>query len=297
MNNKKLNLKNDIIFKAFFGKKGNEEFLIDFLEALLKIKITKIEIQEDVNLEQLSVEEKGGRLDIQAILNDGVIANIEMQVRNNHNMEVRTTFYASKIMSRETSRGEDYRSIKKIILINILGYNMFKKYDEYIHKTAIVLDGHRDEIVIDNIEWWFIELPKFRKMHKNIDNKIEQWLLFIDDEEKELVKMAEEKNQTLQKAREKMNYLTGDAAVRRLAELREIWELDYNSDINYAREKGEKSGLKRGRKEGRAEGRAEGKKEEKKEIEKKLLKLQMPIEQISEITSLTGDEIKNIDID
>ena len=297
MNNKKLNLKNDIIFKAFFGKKGNEEFLIDFLEALLKIKITKIEIQEDVNLEQLSVEEKGGRLDIQAILNDGVIANIEMQVRNNHNMEVRTTFYASKIMSRETSRGEDYRSIKKIILINILGYNMFKKYDEYIHKTAIVLDGHRDEIVIDNIEWWFIELPKFRKMHKNIDNKIEQWLLFIDDEEKELVKMAEEKNQTLQKAREKMNYLTGDAAVRRLAELREIWELDYNSDINYAREKGEKSGLKRGRKEGRAEGRAEGKKEEKKEIAKKLLKLQMPIEQISEITSLTGDEIKNIDID
>ena len=286
MNNKKLNLKNDIIFKAFFGKKGNEEFLIDFLEALLKIKITKIEIQEDVNLEQLSVEEKGGRLDIQAILNDGVIANIEMQVRNNHNMEVRTTFYASKIMSRETSRGEDYRNIKKIILINILGYNMFKKYDEYIHKTAIVLDGHREEIVIDNIEWWFIELPKFRKMHKNINSKIDQWLLFIDDEEKELVKMAEEKNQTLQKAREKMNYLTGDAAVRRLAELREIWELDYNSDINYAREKGEKSGLKRGRKEG----------EQKKSIEiaKKLLKLQMPIEQISEITSLTEEEINNI---
>ena len=272
MNNKKLNLKNDIIFKAFFGKKGNEEFLIDFLEALLKIKITKIEIQEDVNLEQLSVEEKGGRLDIQAILNDGVIANIEMQVRNNHNMEVRTTFYASKIMSRETSRGEDYRSIKKIILINILGYNMFKKYDEYIHKTAIVLDGHREEIVIDNIEWWFIELPKFRKTHKNINNKIEQWLLFLDDEEKELVKMAEEKNQTLQKAREEMNYLTGDAAVRRLAELREIWELDYNSDINYAKD--------------------EGKREKSFEIAKKLLEIQMPIKQISEITNLTEEEIE-----
>ena len=266
MNNKKLNLKNDIIFKAFFGKKGNEEFLIDFLEALLKIKITKIEIQEDVNLEQLSVNEKGGRLDIQAILNDGVIANIEMQVINNHNMEDITIFDALKIMSRETPKGEDYRSIK----INILGYNMFKKYDEYIHKTATVLDEHREEIVIDNIEWWFIELPKFRKTHKNIDNKIEQWLLFLDDEEKELVKMAEEKNQTVQKAREEMNYLTGDAAVRRLAELREIWELDYNSDINYARE------------------------EERKEIAKKLLKIQMPIKQISEITNLTEEEIETL---
>lgn len=38
---KKLNLKNDIVFKAFFSRKGNEEFLIDFLEALLKINIKK----------------------------------------------------------------------------------------------------------------------------------------------------------------------------------------------------------------------------------------------------------------
>ena len=35
--NKRLSLKNDIIFKTFFSRKGYEEFLIDFLEALLKI--------------------------------------------------------------------------------------------------------------------------------------------------------------------------------------------------------------------------------------------------------------------
>ena len=46
------NLKNDIIFKAFFGRKGNEEFLIDFLEALLHIKIDKIIIREEVDLEK-----------------------------------------------------------------------------------------------------------------------------------------------------------------------------------------------------------------------------------------------------
>lgn len=39
--NKKLNLKNDIIFKTFFSTKGNEKFLIDFLNALLKIEIKK----------------------------------------------------------------------------------------------------------------------------------------------------------------------------------------------------------------------------------------------------------------
>ena len=41
---KKLNLKNDIIFKAFFSRKGNEEFLIDFLNSLLGIEIKSIEI-------------------------------------------------------------------------------------------------------------------------------------------------------------------------------------------------------------------------------------------------------------
>ena len=49
--NKKYNLKNDIIFKTFFSRKGNEIFLIDFLEALLKIKIEEIQVKEEVNLE------------------------------------------------------------------------------------------------------------------------------------------------------------------------------------------------------------------------------------------------------
>lgn len=72
---RKLNLKNDIIFKAFFSRKGNEKYLMDFLNSILKIKITKIEIKEEVNLEQLSTREKGGRLDIQATLNDGMIVS------------------------------------------------------------------------------------------------------------------------------------------------------------------------------------------------------------------------------
>ena len=55
---KPLNLKDDIIFKVFFSRKGNEEFLIDFLKALLKIDIKEIKIQEEVNLEKLSKKKK-----------------------------------------------------------------------------------------------------------------------------------------------------------------------------------------------------------------------------------------------
>ena len=52
-----LNLKNDIIFKIFFAKKGNEEFLIDFLEALLKVKIKTIKIGQEVDLGSGMTEE------------------------------------------------------------------------------------------------------------------------------------------------------------------------------------------------------------------------------------------------
>lgn len=39
-----LNLKNDVIFKAFFAKKGNEKYLKSFLESLLNETIDEIEI-------------------------------------------------------------------------------------------------------------------------------------------------------------------------------------------------------------------------------------------------------------
>lgn len=287
--NKKYNLKNDIIFKAFFARPGNEIFLIDFLEALLKIKIEKIKIKEEVNLEQLSVEEKGGRLDLQATLNDGIIVNIELQMNNNFNIEERTTLYSSKVNSRDAKKGTDYSEINKVIMINILGYNLLD-VEEYISETVIVLDKHRDYEVLKGIKWYFIELPKFRKKNPDMNDKIDQWICFIDDSNKEAVKMAEKNNVVLKKARKELNYLTGDAAVRRMAELREKWEMDEIAVKKHA----ERIGKEEGRREGRIEGNVEGRMAEKKETAKKLLLKNMKIEEIIEITGLTEEEIKEI---
>ena len=287
--NKKYNLKNDIIFKAFFSRKGNEIFLIDFLEALLNIKIEEIKIKEEVNIEQLAAEEKGGRLDLQAKLNDGVIVNIELQMRNYFNIEERTTLYSSKVISRETERGSSYNNISKVIMINILGYNLLE-FDEYISDTVIVLNKHRDYEMLKGIKWYFIELPKFRKQNPDLNKKINQWLVFLDDSDQEAVKMAERKNNTLKKARKEIDYLTGDDAVRRLADLREKWEMDYVSGIDCA----EKKGIAKGREEGIKEGKNEGKKQKQIEIAKNLLKMGMKISEISEATGLTIEEIKQI---
>ena len=276
-NEKIYNLKNDIIFQTFFARKGNEEFLIDFLNALLKTNIKSIEIREEVNLERLSREEKGGRLDLQATLEDGTIVSIEMQLKNEYNFEERTTLYAGKVISRETERGTDYEDIKQIIMINILGFNMLD-VEDYISETAIVLDKHRDYEVLTGIKWYFIELPKFRKQNPDMNEKINQWLAFIDDNNKELIDMAENKNETLKKARIEMNYLTGDAEVRRLAELREKWEMDRVSAINHATRVGMEKGMEKGIIK----------------TAQNLIKMGMPIEQIAKATGLSEEEIEKI---
>ena len=271
------NLKNDIIFQTFFARKGNEEFLIDFLNALLNKNIKKIEIRDEVNLERLSRDEKGGRLDLQAKVEDGTIISIEMQLRNEYNFQERTTLYGGKVISRETERGTDYEDINQVIMINILGFNLLD-VEDYISKTAIVLDKHREYEVLTGMKWYFIELPKFRKQNPDMDEKINQWLVFIDDYNKELVKVDEKKNETLKKARIEMNYLTGDAEVRRLAELREKWEMDRISAINHATRV----------------GKEEGAKEKAIQIAKEMLNESISVETIMKLTKLSKEEIEKI---
>ena len=275
------NLKNDIIFKAFFGRKGNEEFLIDFLGALLHIKIEKIKVREEVDLEKLNPEEKGGRLDLQATLNDGIIVNIELQIENKHNIEKRTTFYSSKVISMETERGTDYKDINQVIMINILDYELFG-FDEYISETKVVLDKHRDYEVINGIKWYFIELPKFRKINPDINQKLNQWLFLLDDYDEEAICMAEKKNPTIKKARKEVTYLTGDEAVKRMEFLHEKWEMDRISDINYAK----KIGIEEGKLEGKLEG--------KKETARKFLEQGVDIEIVIKATGLSKKEIEEI---
>lgn len=86
--------------------------------------------------------------------------------------------------------------------------------------------------------------------------------------------MAEKNNETIKKARTEMEYLTGDEEVRRMAELREKWEMDYISASN--------------------SGKRDGAQKEKIEIAKKLLKLEIDIEKIIEATGLSKEEIEKI---
>ena len=99
--------------------------------------------------------------------------------------------------------------------------------------------------------------------------------------------MAEEKNKVIKEAKKEVEYLTGDEEVKRLAELREKWEMDRNSEIGQAK----KEGIEEGKAKGKAEGKAEGKIEEKLEIAKNILSKKFKEEDIIAVTGLTKEEV------
>ena len=168
-------------------------------------------------------------------------------------------------------------------MINILDYILYKEHKEYVSKTAIVLDKHREHEVIKDLEWYFIELPKMRKINNiDINNIVNQWLVFINNDRR-YIKMAVEKNNILRDAKEEYNYLTGEAEERRLQDLRQRWEMDRISEISYVSEESEKKGEKRGKRIGEKLG--------EQNIIKSLFKSNMSVEEIATRTGIKLSEI------
>ena len=302
-NTQKLKLKNDIVFKAFFSKRGNERFLKDFLDAVLEENVKIKQVKHDARLEQIVLEEKYGILDLEVELSSGEIVDIEMQLNDYKNIEERTTFYASKKITEQRNIGRYYKGLKKVIIIALLDYNLFELQD-YVTKTVRVLEKHRNYKYNNFAEYYYIELKKFREnISLDMKEKVNQWLAFIDGERGDLIDMAKKESKIIKEADEEYNVLTGEEEVKRLAEIRMLSEMEEQAALKHARtagleegksiglEEGRNLGLEEGRNLGLEEGKILGIKEEKISTAKKMLKIGIEIELIEQATGLTKEEI------
>ena len=238
-----LNLKNDIIFKAFFAKQGNEKYLKSFLEALLKKKIQEIEVMRRSKFTSNEKEDKLGRIDIKATINKNEIINIEMQLKNQHDMEKRSEFYGAKLVTNQLEKGKKYIKLKPVILINILNYNLLE-VPEYCTKTVTVAEKHREYEVVKDITYYFIELPKFRKSKPRLANMLEVWLALIDGEGG-LIEMGKYKYKIIEEVEKELEEIYADKELKALLDYRQSADLDRNSALYNAEQKGIKKRNKR----------------------------------------------------
>lgn len=273
----KLSMKDDILFKAFFSKKGNERFIKDFLTAILGEEIKIKRVTHDSRLEQLARESKYGVLDLDVELEDGRIINVEMQMRDNRNIEKRTTFYASKKITEQLGAGEEYKELKKVIVISILDYS-FIELPEYVIKTVRAAEEHREYKINNEVEYCYIELEKFRKGNPDMTKPINQWLAFIDMERGDLLEMAKKNSKIIREAYGEYEVLTGEAEAKRLEEIRQMSRMEEKAALSAERERGTE----------------EGQKQKQIEIARNMLEEKLPLNQIIKLTGLTEEEIINI---
>ena len=289
----RLDLKIDYVFKKIFSKPENNLELIEFLEAILHIKIVKIEIKSP-ELPKDYRDQKLGVLDIRAHINDDTIIDIEMQVSNGRTIVNRNLAYSSNIMSEQLQVGEFYKDIKTVISIVILAENVFKR-NSYLNEAKLIFTepdpeycvdmGYKGEehILTEKLRYIYIELPKFLEKNPDMSTKLNQWLWLLVGRE-DMVKMASKENKLIENVVEDLDTMSADENERFEAFKRKvaIWESNMLKQ----------EGLEEGEAKGRAEGRAEGEAKKQNEIAKKMKDEGAEIEFIVRVTGLTKEEVE-----
>lgn len=192
----------------------------------------------------------------------------------------RSTFYIAGLYHTGLKRGERYEKNNKVIGINILMFNIFKW--KKFHSKGILKENELNEIMTDKLELHFLELPKIIKNSEEGNKRLRQWLEFIYNKRKGEIEMAVKENEKIAKAQVEYKYLTGDERVQRLAFLRDKWESDHKSELNWVKIEAEKR------------GEAKGGRKKQKQIVKELLKAEVQDEIIIKTTQISKEELEKM---
>ncbi len=280
-NIKTLSPKLDVVFQALFGEVGNESITKGFLETILERKIDSIDLSKNPILRREFKEEKLGVLDIIAKLDKNEICNIELQIVDKKNIIERILYYWSRLYSRQIKSGEDYKILQKAIVILITDFKIENLEElDYHSRWKIMEDKQGKKIILtQKLEIDIIELPKIIGKEKEQDNLLD-WLYFLENPKSERVTEKMKENENLKEAVKKLDNLSEDEKMQRIADLRQKAIMD------------EKAIYEKGLEVGIEKGIMEGSQKEKIEIAKKMLDLKIDKETIAEATGLTEQEIE-----
>lgn len=280
--NKTLSPKLDVVFQALFGEIGAERITKGFLEKILKVKLESIDLDKNPILRKEFRDEKLGVLDIIAELNNKESCNIEMQLVKRDNLIERILFYWSRLYCKAIKSGESYSLLKKTIVILIADFEIEGLRDQKCHtKWSIIEENERLKVLTDKFELHIIQLPKKGNLHE--DEELLDWLNFLDEPKAERVIEKMKKNKELKEAGEKLDKLSADERMQRIAELREKAIMDEKAIYS--------QGVKDGVKDGFENGMKQGIKQNSEFVVKKMREKNFDIQTIMDVTGLTEDEI------
>ena len=288
----------DIMFTEIFNNPDNicilEEFISNYLDIPLNLVIGNLEILS----RRLSKEERyDSRKEVDLLLNyQGKKINIEMSNSASDGVINRNVVYLCKIHGRQLKTNDiNYSKINDTIQI------MFNNFDTGNDlKTTWYLRDNAGNILTSKLRIDIINLVKGKDLCYTGSEKVDyliNWCKLLTTSNKDNIKdisyqiMSHKSTNTLMS---NMSMLSEENEMVRLYTKLSRREMEYNTLIVEATEKGLKEGHQKGLEQGIKEGLEQGIKEEKTNIAKKMIKENIETETISKITGLTKEEIAKL---
>jgi len=287
-----VNFYTDFAFKKLFGTETNKSLLISFLNALLDGK----EIIKDLtylNAEQLGMTEyeHGAIFDVYCENEKGERFIIEMQKAEQQFFKDRSVFYSTFPIRDQAKRGKLWNfQLKAVYTIGILDFCFDDTDPEYFHHEVKLMDTKTKEVFFDKLTYIYLEMPKFTKTLSELETLFDKWLYAI----RHLPDLMERPKELYEAVFERFFEQAEIAKFNRQElqnyeySLKNFW--DWYSIMQTAENKSRAKGLA----EGRAEGRAEGAEAKNKENARKMKQKGYPVNEISDITGLSIEEIESL---
>ncbi|MDM8532659.1 Rpn family recombination-promoting nuclease/putative transposase [Anaerolineales bacterium HSG25] len=273
--------RNDVAFKKIFGSEDKTEILIGFLNAVLDLtgdkaiqSITILNPYQTPRLESLKLT----ILDVRAVDKRGVTFIVEMQIAHVAGAKKRFLYYTSKAYSSQISRGEDYPKLNQVIFIGVLDFVLFEtdkpRFDRYVSRHQI-LDTETHQQEFTDLEFNFIELPKFKKKEGELETLLDKWVYFIKHaDDLEVIPSHAVGDSALESAYHAADQFGWNKKDLEAYDYRGIKIQDERGALQLAEERGERRKAL--------------------ETARNLLKMGLRLEQISEATGLLIDELNQL---
>ena len=273
--------RNDRAFKEVFLKPNNSDLLKALLEFILKIKIDKLEIKK-TELLSGNVNIKDKRVD--AIVHTGnKKIEIEINSQNKDYLHTRSTAYICNIYQSNANVGDTYNEDTDIIQVN-LTWGLGRNNDEV---KIFKIMNEKGELYVKNFIIYEINMDYYDKIwySKNEEEiKKNQYMIMLDLDKKELKSMPKDK--IVDKYITNVTIVNDDPEFQKYMSEEEDKKKIQNSLLSEAKEEGISQGIEQGYTSGINDGI--------KKTAKNMLNKNMPLEDISDITGLSIEEINEL---
>jgi predicted transposase/invertase (TIGR01784 family) len=170
----------DYGFKKLFGEESSKIYLIDFLNSVFSDfipHISELTYSKNEHLGNKKID-RNAIFDLYCKSNTGESFIIELQKIKQDFFKQRTLFYSTfAIQEQAIKKKWDFR-LSPVYCIGILNFSISNNPNKYI-TTARILDTKTHETVIEELNFAFIECPKFTKQLTQKSSKQDKWLYIL----------------------------------------------------------------------------------------------------------------------